>query len=448
MGLELTNNLISGENEMLIVNYKITEKNKLIRKNWEIVFGIFIFRIVLDFIYTKFISTIFGYTGFVYSNDFSRYILSWFVLFMFLPLIIKLNKKICFSSVIMILLAYLSIVPFTTMIAYYPFTINYIINNIIYWFAMFIIYIFFPKIKLVRIKYDSMVKFLNYFIVLLFCFAIIFISWKFTGFRISLNIFNVYDLRSEASEFKLPTILSYIYSASKAVNPILIVYYLSNKKYRPAIFIFIIQILSFSINGSKTVLFSTILSILLYWLYNEKYIVKLPYYLAFLSMVGVFEVYINKTFVIITFIIRRVLFVPNLLNYYYFDFFSLNTPDYLKQSFLRHFGTESIYPEIDNLIGFIYFNKPDMGANNGLMSDAYANFGFIGLLIMPIIVIFSLKILDACVEGLDIRIFIISAVTLAFIFISSFFFTILLTHGFIALCLISYILPRHKITSK
>lgn len=438
-----TNNLeIYREKYMKkIVNLEFYKKNRG-ADNITLTIGIFLFRFLLDISYYKLIGPIFEYSGFRYSFNFSRYILSIFILMIFIPIIIRLNRKVSFSRITITVLVYISLVPFTTMVAFYDFEINFVIQFVIYWLILLITYLLFPKLKLVEIKKEKITDFVLKVIIFLFFITIIFISWRYTGFRITLDIFNVYDLRSEASSFKIPTLLSYIYAASKMINPVLIVYYMSIKKYKMTSFIVLIQLLSFSINGSKTVFFSTVLSIILYWIYNNRYILRLPWLLALIPFIGGIEYYIMKSYNIVNFIIRRVFFVPNLLNYYYYDFFSKNTPDYLKQSFLRHFGIESSYPPIDNLIGELYFNKPNMGANNGLFSEAYSNFGSLGLFIMPFIIVFAFKILDACAEGLDSRIFIVSSCILAFIFISSFFFTILLTHGFIALCLILIFLPR------
>ena len=61
---------------------------------------------------------------------------------------------------------------------------------------------------------------------------------------------------------------------------------------------------------------------------------------------------------------------------------------------------------------------------------------------MPIIFIFALKLLDSCAKGLEVKIFVIVAINMSFIFVSSFFFVTLFTHGIIAVALILYFLPR------
>lgn len=71
-----------------------------------------------------------------------------------------------------------------------------------------------------------------------------------------------------------------------------------------------------------------------------------------------------------------------------------------------NFGFESEYVmPIDNLIDF---NRSEIGANNGLFSDAIANLGSIRLLILPLILVLSFKKFDSCVEGLDLKIYIVS----------------------------------------
>lgn len=404
--------------------------------------GVLLFRLSLDFVYINHISTIFNYTGFINDFQLEKYVYSWIILLIFIPIIFTLHSKITFSSMILILLGYLSIVPFTTMVAYYPFNTAYIGVNVLYWIMVYFFYKVIPAIRLNHIKKDKYVELILYIIISIFLINIIYISWRYTGFRFTLDIYNVYDLRSESSSFTLPIIVSYLYSAAKAVNPILLIYFLSRKKYRITFVIFIIQLLSFSINGSKTVLFSTIIAVIIYWIYNVKYIRSIPWLLFILVIISSLEIFILNTMLLLAFIIRRLLFVPNLLNYNYYDFFSVNSPDYLSQSFLRYLGIESDYPPIDNMIGAIYYNEPEMGANNGLLSDALANLGWIGLIVYPLLLVVILKILDACAEGLDKRIYIISAITVTFILISSFLSTALLTHGIVAICIIMYLLPR------
>ena len=110
---------------------------------------------------------------------------------------------------------------------------------------------------------------------------------------------------------------------------------------------------------------------------------------------------------------------------------------------MGRFGFVSPYSEkIPKLIGAQYYLNSY--ANNGLFADAYSNLGVVGVFIMPILIVLALKILDYCSYDLDIRfcsaVIFISSYTL----LSSSFFVVMLTHGFLLSCLIMYLIPRRR----
>jgi hypothetical protein len=122
----------------------------------------------------------------------------------------------------------------------------------------------------------------------------------------------------------------------------------------------------------------------------------------------------------------------------------MNEFDLFRQGILGRLGFSSPYiNKIPNIIGGVYFNNYSTSSNNGLFSDAYYNLGVAGMFIMPILIILALRLLEACMNGLSISVLIASVVTATMTFISSSFFTVMLTHGFIALCVIIYFLPRN-----
>lgn len=409
--------------------------------------AIVIYRILLDIIYVDIIVPIFGYSGYTIRPNLAIYIISWFILLLFAPSIIRNNNNQKYPSCLVILIISLvTFIPFTTLIGYGLFSIEYIVCNIIYWIFLFVFHRLFLNIQIIRLKALNR-SFANSLIIIIgiaLSAVSLFISWKYTGFRFNFNLFNVYELRRETISFNLPLIIEYIFSASKAISPLLLVYSFNKKKYFISSIILLIQFLSFGINGMKSVFFITLLVVLVFLFYKDKYMYKTIYFTAILAFSGLLEFYICKTFFIVNLLIRRMMFLTNLLNYYYFDFFTNNTPDYFRQSILRYIGIKSPYPEIRHMIGRIYFSKPEMGANSGLISDAITNFGIIGLILMPFIVIIGLRIFDNCVEGLDKRFYLALCVLVAYYFISSFFLTIYITHGFLALCIVFYILPRDK----
>jgi hypothetical protein len=78
--------------------------------------------------------------------------------------------------------------------------------------------------------------------------------------------------------------------------------------------------------------------------------------------------------------IRRLFYIPALLNIYFFEYFNdlklLYSGSFL--SLLIDYPLERV-PARE--IGFVYFNSEDMSANNGYLSDGFANLGSVGIVI-------------------------------------------------------------------
>jgi len=111
---------------------------------------------------------------------------------------------------------------------------------------------------------------------------------------------------------------------------------------------------------------------------------------------------------------------------------------------LGRLGFHSPYTEkITNLVGArFYINSY---ANNGLFSDAYANLGVLGVIILPIMIAMVFKLLDRCSDGLPSKLCIGIILVSAYTFLSSSFFVVLLTHGFLLGCIIIYLIPNRTI---
>lgn len=420
--------------------------NDTINKNYTvyIIIGIILFRVSLDFVFVRCMVTIFGYTGMVLSTSTYKVVLSWIVLIFGLPIYLHSIDEESFSGLILFFLLLLSFVPFTTMIAYFDFSNEYVLANSIYWILLGLLIIYIPP-KNIRIKIGSQtIQIWIWAITILFGISILYISGKYMGFRFVLNLSSVYQMRDEARELPLPTLLTYIFDASKAVNLVLIVYAMQKKRIALLISLIVIQILSFSINGSKTVLFSTVVTLVLYYVYKKKYLQLLPWMLSGLCILAYLEMELFKSININAYIIHRVFFFPNQLGYNYYDYFTTFQPDYFRQSFLRWFGFNSPYGELSHLIGEVYYSMPDMGANNGLISDAITNCGRIGVIIMPAILAFVLKAFDGVLYGVDRKVYIVPAVSFAFILLSSFLTTVLLTHGMAAVFLVFLLLSSEN----
>ncbi len=436
----------------------ITIKNdlKLNVDTLKIIAYICINRILLDICYFGIIVPNFKYMGFVDKRVSFNFVISWIILFCSIPFILKiiLDIKNRISNLIICTIYFISYIPFSTCIYSGIFTYKYIICNCIYWITLLTMQIIFNKIKInsrnVIIKFkkvninDKIILFIGIISLVL----ILYISIRYTGFRINIDLNNVYDLRLEARSYNLPTIINYLFSWSKIINPIFLGYSILNKKYILSIVFFLTQIVSFGIDGLKLTLMITLITVFICFFYKKTSVYYLKKYigigLIFILILSLLEKVIFNTFEIIDFIIRRILFIPNYLNYYYFDFFQYNIPDYFRGSFLRHFGIETPYPQLGNIIGEIYYSSPQMNCNDGLIADAITNFGIIGIFIMPVILTLLLRVLDLCTINIDSRVLFSSSIYTAYIFVSSFSLTVLLTHGYIIMCILLLFMKKNN----
>ena len=81
-----------------------------------------------------------------------------------------------------------------------------------------------------------------------------------------------------------------------------------------------------------------------------------------------------------------------------------------------------------------------MNCNKGLLSDAISNLGYAGIFIMPVIIVFFLHLFDRSTAGLDKRLVLVSGVFIALNLISTSFMTVLVTHGFLLLIVLTWLM--------
>lgn len=117
-------------------------------------------------------------------------------------------------------------IPTTTLIAYMNLEAKFVILNYIYWFCFYAYNALFPQIK---IKNSFETKKLFYVICFLLCFTVVYISWKYTGFRFHWNIVDVYDLRFEERELDINVLLQYLHNAASVLLPIVLYIFILNR---------------------------------------------------------------------------------------------------------------------------------------------------------------------------------------------------------------------------
>lgn len=413
-----------------------------------------IIRLLFDWNYEAILATKYRYAGFTADPSFEAKVSSWIILLIFSKMVFHYYEDSeRLSSKVYLLLFLLSTVPFTTMVAYGACTIAFILANCIYYLVLFLSYNTLNSVGVSRIEMstkmrkiqggDAMIKGITLFFVLI----LVYISGRYTHFRFNFNLYNVYELRGEAATYNLPRLLTYAFSWSRALIPLCIAIFLKKKDGLMVAVCILAELLSFGIDGSKSPLFLSI-CVLIVFLLPKRALKKLnTYILTGLTIIlgaSILQYVVTDNFSLCALITRRTFFVPLRLENCYFDFFKDKVPDFFRGSFLRHFGFQTPYPNLDNIIGDVYFHAPGMNCNNGLLSDAISNLGYVGIFIMPLMIALTLIVLDRCSAGLDQRIYCVLSISIANVLLNTFLLTALLTHGILVLMLLLAMIERNE----
>ncbi len=256
----------------------------------------------------------------------------------------------------------------------------------------------------------------------------------------NLLLINIYRTRTLVTENIDNFYTAYTYSwFSKIIIPILIVFSIYFKTYK-RLSISIFALLFLFLCGAHKTVFAGVVLLLVF--YNYDYLKKTHFFL--ISMMVLMLVSLLASFIFgydyiwdISF--RRVLMLTALLDYCYFDFFK-DAPIYWSNSFMSSFIEYPHELSPDHMIGKVYFNKPDVNANIGIISDGFKNLGLWGSLINIMVVSVYLSVLNTLrISSKFFGLFVL----LIFSFLNSALTTILLTHGGLLLLLISLLILRN-----
>ena len=391
--------------------------------------------ILLEISYVSFVSEIYTYSGFNKLEDGNK-ILN--IVIYFFVLIISFFSSRLIKSHFSITTIYvvLSFLIFPSFILY-----KYTHSNI-YIFLSYISLYFFLYIFLKYFNFKVKTKKFNFYSskFLLVFFSLTLVIPFLISFGTSINynnllLIDVYESR-EDFYYKSNSFLNYSLSLlSKIIAPIGLLFSLKSKNVLYSIFFTLIIFYLFLLTGNKLILFGYFVICFFYFVKPEKSFLYLSIILI-ISMISFYFFNINE---IGGLLLRRVFFLPGLLDIYYFDYFD-DKHLYYSHSFLSFFSDYPYSQLPKKIIAIEYFNNFEMNANNGIISDGFINLGIPGILFN--IIIFSIIITFIKSLKVNMRYY---GVVFLFIFslISSPLSTVLVTHGgLILLLLLNYFLKN------
>lgn len=414
---------------------------------WREIAVLLVYRLILDISYILIISNVFRYEYYTLNPNASKIFESYsflIVIFILIKTSFKFKENILPSQFLLYLLFLISYVPFLSLYSLADKPRSFFYGATFFWILVTFINYIFTEIRIKQLR-DS--KFIYLFLTMMANLIGMFLIFRYLGFSLNLNLSVVYDIRSRYIEARIP-FAGYLFTwLSYAINPIFLSYCFVNKKWANLMLVFFIQLILFSQTGMKSFLFVPFFVIGIAWLLNKRWRIAywIPFILSLLIVLGIFSYYIIGDVWISSLFTRRALYTPASLSFVYYDFFSKNGFTYLSQHHL--FGSLLKYPYPLNpphLIGLTYFNSPEMAANNGIIGDAYMNFGFLGFFLWSFVLVLILKIINSVSKGKDARIRLgVFGVSMWYL-LNGALLTCLFTHGLIIAILFTYLLPGGK----
>ena len=406
---------------------------------------ILLYKLSLDILYGCFLGRNVLNKEWPYEFQEWRYVLSTLLLVLMMKPIVRLYSRESISSLVILFMNFMYFIPGLTLYALNPTITNgYFVLFTIYWIVLMSADRLLSK-DLFRISFRPRSKGLFYVVALLLAIIALYITGKYNNFRLHFDLIDVYGERAAKAEIAshMPVALNYINTIVAKMVPLVIIYFLIVKKYVWAAFFTVVQFLLFSFGALKGVIFSAFVAYAVYFFFTLKRVHLIGFAFVLINMVSILAYALFDNPYFISLAGNRTFFVPCRLSTNYYDFISYYEPLYLRESILRHFGFESPYDRpLGNIIGEIDYGTDLTYANTGMCGDAYAQFGWFGMFVYPILLVLVFRFLDASAKGLDSRIMCVFAVIFAAVYINGSFFSILLTNGVLFFPLLFMIIPR------
>ena len=193
----------------------------------------------------------------------------------------------------------------------------------------------------------------------------------------------------------------------------------------------------FLITGHKIILFGYLSILFFYFLDKNKRFIYIIISINLLLICSIIIFQLLEIPIIPSLIIRRVFFLPPLLEKFYLEHYDELL--FYKYSFLKGlFGFEK---SITKEIGYYYFDNPEINANIGLIVEGFLSLGIVGVFLHAIIIAYMFRYINF--QNIESAYFGIIFVMM-YVLNTSFIFPYMLTHGFVALLLLASFINRKQ----
>ena len=340
----------------------------------------------------------------------------------------RFSNDISFSGRVILLLSMLYFIPGIAIASALNYDWGYLFAFIVYYYIMILAdrLIGKPRKAPVKVK-EGQAKFIFWILVIMaLLYPVVMTvvynrSFSISNFLLTIN--DPYGVRAQAREQSISWAFVLVENWGVYFGALLITYFLKKKNNLLAIAFIAIEAFYFSLQGNRIFIFITGIAIILgIFKMNDKYI---PY--IFIGLLGaqILEYLLFHNLHSVGFVMnvfRRFSIVPNIISTKYFDFFQSEVPDFLRGHFpniSRLLGTSSPYDfNVGYTIGQKYFGMY-LNANTGLVGGAFFEFGLLGVIIDPIMLVISFRLFEKVLFLADEEITMITSLIYASLAINS-----------------------------
>lgn len=284
--------------------------------------------------------------------------------------------------------------------------------------------------------------------------GVIAVVFYYKGVNVTVDISDAGRLREEAGKIEIPNIFLRFLPFAARFMPVLLLLSLRSRQVLLSSLLVLAQIVLFSYDGVKYVLFALIIAVpfmvLRHRITNKSLL--LLYLLANL-FVGIEMGFTSSEYVppLAKYGFRRESYVTNRIGFFYFDFFQNQEYLYYSEGVLKSVLDYPYDTPMPHVIGSYAFDRPEMGANAGMCAEGFSQIGWWSLLVYPIAYVAVFKLFDLVFRrfrGRDAYIPVFATVLYVSSFIDGALQTILSTFGLLPLLLTVVILFKYDGTKR
>lgn len=263
------------------------------------------------------------------------------------------------------------------------------------------------KNDLIRFSQSKYVKKIIYVMMLCAITAIVFaIAVYINGFKLSFSLSGIYTIRAN---YKLRT--TFLINVIKNtfgwfLVPILLLREAKSKRFITVAWLLFIELLLYSLGRDKMYLLLIFAAICFYVLKDIDAI-----HLSVVIIAGIITALLISLLMykflggnlFYTLVLRRLFVTPEHISNYCFDFFSRNSKIFWRQDvFLIDKFFQPVYEKpYVSIISDNYFEGIIPNPTTGILADSYINFGWLGLIVYPMLLLLLLSILNHYSSMLD-----------------------------------------------